>query len=78
MSENITVECTMSRNGRVWIKRVKLDEDWMRIEQGRQWHDERGRHVLVMLPGGQLRELLLSAKSLRWQVEPRRHNPQIL
>jgi hypothetical protein len=72
MSIFITVDCTIGRNGRVWIHRVKFDEVWMMVEQGRQWQDENGRHVLVMRPGRQVEELLLSGETLRWEIVPRR------
>jgi len=75
---NIAVDCTIGRNGRVWIHRIKLDEAWLMVEQGRQWQDENGRHVLVMPPGGQVEELLLSAETLRWELVPRRSAPQIV
>jgi exosome complex RNA-binding protein Rrp4 len=78
MTTNVTVDCTIGRNGRVWIKRIKLDDAWLNVEQGRQWQDEDGRHVLVMRPGGQVEELLLSSQSLRWELVPRRNNPQIV
>jgi hypothetical protein len=44
----------------------------MMVEQGRQWQDENGRHVLVMRPGRQVEELLLSGETLRWEIVPRR------
>jgi hypothetical protein len=72
MCKFITVDCTISRNGRVWIHRVKFDENWMMVEQGRQWQDQDGRHVLVMPSGGKVEELLLSAETLRWELAPRR------
>jgi exosome complex RNA-binding protein Rrp4 len=78
MTTNVTVDCTIGRNGRIWIKRIKLDDAWLVIEQGRQWQDENGRHVLVMRPGGQVEELLLSAKTLRWELMPRPSNRQII
>jgi hypothetical protein len=78
MSEFISVDCTIGRNGRVWIHRIRLDEDWLVVEQGRQWLDEDGRHVLVMRPGSQVEELLLSTETLRWELVPRPSNPQII
>ena len=78
MTTNVTVDCTIGRNGRVWIKRIKLDEIWRVVEQGRQWHDENGRHVLVMRPDGTVYELLLSSQSLRWELIPRPRNRQII
>ncbi|MFN2136706.1 MAG: hypothetical protein ACK2UK_12180 [Candidatus Promineifilaceae bacterium] len=78
MSEPITVEATIGRNGRVWVKRVKLKNGWQVVEQGRQWHDEAGRHILIRIPGGQVQEILLSTISLRWELRPRRTPPQII
>jgi hypothetical protein len=75
---SITVDCTIGRDGRVWIRRIKLEDDWLTVEQGRQWQDEEGRHVLVMRPNGQVDELLLSSNTLRWEIVPRRRNPQIV
>ena len=42
------------------------------VEQGRQWQDDDGRHVLIMRPGRQVEELLLSVETLRWELVPRR------
>ncbi len=78
MNEKIAVDCTIGRNGRVWIRRIKRDEKWLVIDQGRQWQDEDGRHVLVMHPAGQVEELLLSARSLCWEIVPPRHSTQII
>ena len=78
MTTNVTVDCTIGRNGRVWIRRIKLDENWLVVEQGRQWQDEDGRHVLVMRPDGQVEELLLSADTLRWEIVPLSSGPQII
>ena len=78
MTTNVTVDCTISRNGRVWVRRIKLDEAWLVVEQGRQWQDENGRHVLVMHPEGRVEELLLSAQSLRWELVPQRRGTQLI
>jgi hypothetical protein len=78
MSKNIAVDCTIGRNGRVWVRRIKPDDSWLVVEQGRQWHEEDGRHVLVMRPNGQVEELLLSAKTLRWELVPRRQGSQVV
>ena len=78
MTTNVTVDCTIGRNGRVWIRRIKLDENWLVVEQGRQWQDEDGRHVLVMRPDGQVEELLLSTDTLRWEIVPLSSGPQII
>lgn len=75
---SITVDCTIGRNGRVWIRRIKPGDAWLAVEQGRQWQDKDGRHVLVMHPNGQVDELLLSTHTLRWELVPHRRAPQIV
>jgi hypothetical protein len=72
------VEATIGRNGRVWIKRVKLNDVWHVVEQGRQWQDEQGRHVLIMVAGDPVQEILLSNTTLRWELRPRRTPPTIM
>jgi len=78
MSEQVSVDCTMARNGRVWVRRIKLGERWLPVEQGRQWQDQDGRHVLIMRPGQAVEELLLSSATLRWEFVPRRDPPAIV
>ena len=46
----ISVECKFMSNGAVQVRRVLLENTWLPVGQGRQWTDEVGRHVLVMLP----------------------------
>jgi len=67
MTTPIEVDCTFDASGRVHIRRVRLGRPWQAVEQGRQWADADGRHVLVMLPDG-VRELLLRADTLSWEV----------
>jgi exosome complex RNA-binding protein Rrp4 len=78
VNKHIAVECTIGRNGRVWVRRLKLDESWLAVEQGRQWQDEAGRHVLVMYGDGRVDEILLSAATLRWELVPRRSGTQVI
>jgi hypothetical protein len=68
----IGVDCRFDPEGRVRVRRIQLDEAWQPAAQGRQWLDEEGRHVLVMLPGERVEELLLSASDLTWRLVPRR------
>lgn len=37
---------------------------------GRRWEDEAGQHLLVLVPGGQVYELLLSPNERRWYLKP--------
>ncbi len=63
----IEVDCTFDESGRVRVRRVRLGRPWQVVEQGRQWADADGRHVLVML-NGVVRELLLRADTLAWEL----------
>lgn len=67
MSTNIEVDCTFDADGRVRVRRVRLGRPWQPVEQGRQWADADGRHVLIRLPSG-VHELLLRADTLRWEL----------
>ena len=71
MSEWVEVECTFDEDGRVRLRCLKLAGQWRTVEQGRQWQDEHGRHVLIMLPGQPVQELLLDQASLRWALRSR-------
>ena len=45
---------------------------------GRQWGDAAGRHVLAMVPGGQVYELIFQPESLRWFLGFRGQNPALV
>lgn len=62
------VDCVISSDGRIRVRRIKLEGGWVSVEQGRQWEDEIGRHVLVMIGGTMVWELRLSRKTLRWTL----------
>lgn len=68
MTEVSGVECLFSADGRIQVRRIKLHEEWLPVEQGRQWVDEQGHHILVMFPGSHVQELLLSRETLQWQT----------
>ena len=78
MSEPISVDCVFDQDGRVQVRRIKLDDHWLHVDQGRQWLDENGRHILIMLPGSDVQEILLSPGPLRWQLLPHRTGPAIV
>ena len=65
-------------NGAVQVRRVLLEDTWLSVGQGRQWTDEAGRHVLVMLPNQQVRELLLRVQTLDWVVLPAPNQPHMV
>lgn len=65
---NVAVECTFGEDGTVRLRRLRLHGRWQTVEQGRQWGDENGRHVLVMLAGGQVHEVVLNPATLTWSI----------
>jgi hypothetical protein len=67
MTRPVEVDCTFDEDGRVRVRRIRQGRPWQAVEQGRQWSDADGRHVLVMLSGG-ARELLLRADTLTWEL----------
>lgn len=72
----VGVECTFESDGRIRVRRIELDGRWLPVAQGRQWSDDMGRHVLVMLPDEQIEELVLHTADLVWRLAPRRrHRP---
>ena len=78
MNETISVDCIIDQDGRVRVRRVQLDDQWLPVEQGRQWIDENGRHVLITVLGGDVQEILLSPRSLQWELVPRWSGSQIV
>ncbi len=78
MSETIGIDCLIEQDGRVRVRRVQLDDQWFPVEQGRQWIDENGRHVLITVIGGDVQEILLSSRSLQWELVPRWGGSQIV
>lgn len=63
----VEVDCTFDEDGRVRVRRIRLGRPWRPVEQGRQWVDDEGRHVLIMLSGG-VSELVLRADTLAWEL----------
>ncbi len=63
----VEVDCTFDDEGRVRVRRIRLGRPWRLVEQGRQWVDDDGRHVLIMLSGS-VSELLLRADTLAWEL----------
>ncbi len=64
--KTVGVDCRFAEDGAVQVRKVQLNGRWQSVGQGRQWLDENGRHVLVMLPGDEVRELVLQPGSLSW------------
>lgn len=66
--KSISVDCTFETDGSIRVRRVEIEGSWLSVEQGRQWVDENGRHVLIMLPNNQVREIILRADSMSWEM----------
>ncbi len=66
--ETVAVDCRFAEDGAVQVRKVHLNGRWQSVGQGRQWLDEYGRHVLIMLPGEEVRELVLQAGALQWKM----------
>jgi hypothetical protein len=69
VDEPTAVETRFETNGRVRPHRFVWQEAWLDVtDVGRQWLDDAGRHVLVMVAGQQTFELLLERETLIWKV----------
>lgn len=66
--KTVGVDCRFAEDGVVQVRKVMLNGRWQSVGQGRQWLDENGRHVLIMLPGEEVRELLLQPETLQWEL----------
>lgn len=67
---NVGVECTFLADRTVKVRRVEIDGRWQPVGQGRQWVDEDGRHVLIMISGDNVYVLTLQANTLIWKMKP--------
>lgn len=74
----IGVDFSISEEGIVKVKRVKKGESWVAVQQGRQWQDRNGRHVLVMLPNQEVWEIALRPDTLIWEKVPGRSDIKIV
>lgn len=67
MSQPLGVDCTFKVAGHIVVRRIKVDGRWHPVEQGRQWQDIHGRHLLIMFHG-RVHTLTLSAATLTWAL----------
>lgn len=74
----IGVECIFAKDGRCRVTRIQIDDNWVSVEQGRQWVDRQGRHVLVRVPGQPVQEILLKPDTLTWGVVNGRSDIQLV
>ncbi|GJM42065.1 MAG: hypothetical protein DHS20C20_23470 [Ardenticatenaceae bacterium] len=66
--KQVGVECRFGEDGKVKVKKVMLNGRWQPVGQGRQWVDENGRHVLIMLPNDEVRELVMQPTTFSWYL----------
>jgi hypothetical protein len=67
--EPAAVDAHFEADGTVRPRRFTWGRAWLDVSDvGRQWADEAGRHVLVMVSGRRTFELLLERESLTWRV----------
>ena len=66
----VAVDCRFAADNTVRVSRINTTGRWQAVEQGRQWVDHEGRHVLVMVPGQKAQELLLRRDTLSWVIRP--------
>jgi hypothetical protein len=66
----IGVDCQFERDGTVRVRRILVDGRWLAVDQGRQWVDRLGRHVLVMGPDGRAQEICLRPDTMTWEMRP--------
>lgn len=64
------VDCRFETDGSLTIHKISLNGRWRKVEQGRQWRDDDGHHLLVMI-GGQVFTLTLHAHTLQWDLAGR-------
>lgn len=69
--KTVGVDCRFAEDGVVQVRKVHLHGRWQSVGQGRQWLDENGRHVLIMLPGDEVCELVLQPGTLSWRIVER-------
>ncbi len=75
--EQIGVDCVFEEDGAVRVRRIAVGGNWKGVEQGRQWLDDVGRHVLIMLNGREVREIVLRSEELTWSMKAQQ-GPQVV
>ena len=69
VDEPTAVEARFDDDGDVHPRRFTWDQSWLDVsDEGRQWTEEEGCLVLVMVAGRQNYDLVLRRQSLTWWV----------
>lgn len=79
MMEPVEVTVHFDAQGRI----TPLSFSWKggnyRVESaGRRWQDEDGEHILVMVPGSRIYELVFKSGEGRWYLSPARPSRMVV
>ena len=66
--KRVGVECRFMEDGKLMVKAIQIDSQWHYVEQGRQWVDAKGRHILILLPDEQAAEIRLRPDTFNWEL----------
>jgi hypothetical protein len=76
--EPIQVQARWKRNGGFEPTQFMLQGKLYRVEStGRDWEDESGYHVLCMIAGGQVFELLFHLNPAGWMARSLANGPKV-
>ena len=77
--EAIEVTAKIDESGKVYPLHFRWQgQNYPVLSTGRQWADPDGRHVLVMIPGERVFELLLHAADGIWYLQPPPEGPAFI
>ncbi len=66
--KQVGVECRFMEDGTLMVQSLQIDNHWQQVQQGRQWVDLKGRHVLIILPDEQTAEIRLRPDTFTWEL----------
>jgi hypothetical protein len=66
--KQVGVDCRFAIDGTIDVRRIYLDSKWLPAQQGRQWVDREGRHVLILLSDQRPQELRLRPDTMTWEL----------
>jgi len=67
--DTIEVRARWDEQGRAWpLEFTWQGKRWQVSDTGRRWQDDRGEHILGMVPGGQVFEFVYRASTGQWSL----------
>ncbi|GMQ79503.1 MAG: hypothetical protein BMS9Abin02_2100 [Anaerolineae bacterium] len=66
--KQVGVDCRFMEDGNLMVQALQIDNHWQQVQQGRQWIDLKGRHVLIILPDEQTAEIRLRPDTFNWEL----------